>query len=191
MKRFTVYYTEQPTAGKDFIRLAASAYTHADCTKADIRREPTGKPFFENKALPFFSLSHSGGFTVCAMGPSPCGIDIQEHLLRGREQDPLYLCRLAKRFFHPDESAMLEKAESKELCPLFFDLWSAKESYVKYTGQGITAFPTFSVLSPDSLSPAVIQRILFSEEQMTPSKTSLFLTADDPFAFDLQELNFS
>ena len=36
----------------------------------------------------------------------------------------------------------------------FFDLWCAKESWLKYTGRGLSALPEAIVLAPDGQFPA-------------------------------------
>lgn len=143
-----------------FLRRAVALYTGRDCEEAVILREKRGKPYFADPSLPHFSLSHSGDFLACAMGPSPCGVDIQTHETAVRHMD-----RLAKRYFHPieweavlqaqrdrentahKESQLLPDTSSLSRTELFFAIWTAKESYVKYTGEGIIGrFSSFSVL---------------------------------------------
>lgn len=99
-------------------------------------KDSQGKPYFLHQANLHFSLSHSGDYWLAAFGSVPLGIDIQQHT-RCRRQD------LAKRFFHPAEDKWLAEQEHER----FFDIWAAKESYVKYTGQGIDDdFGEFSVV---------------------------------------------
>jgi 4'-phosphopantetheinyl transferase len=45
---------------------------------------------------------------------------------------------LAKRFFAPDESAVLAKAPTHHVPELFFELWTLKESYIKARGMGLS-----------------------------------------------------
>lgn len=102
-----------------------------------ILRDKKGKPFFSG--LPFcFSVSHSGDLWGCAFSPSRLGLDLQ------REQ-PCASASIARRFFHPLERRYAESAPDQKA---FFAVWTAKESYVKFTGEGITdAFSDFSVIS--------------------------------------------
>lgn len=90
-----------------------------------------GKPFFA--ALPEFqfNLSHSGTKVLCAVSDRPIGCDV-ERIGDCNE-------RLAKRFFHPDEYAALQKAAAdEERAALFYRLWTLKESFLKVTGRGLS-----------------------------------------------------
>ena len=88
-----------------------------------------GKPYFKDKnRFPFFNISHSGDYAVCALATCEVGIDIQK-IQR-------YSSRLLKRILTRQELSQLEQTEEKEA--LFCKLWSQKESYVKWSGQGIT-----------------------------------------------------
>ncbi len=161
MTPFVLYYTDERTESTVFIRRAAEMYLERPLTNADITRDPLGKPRFTDPALPRFSLSHSGGFTVCVMSPLPCGVDIQEHRLNGKTASHERLLKIARRFFHPAEAAHLADIPASVLTAAFFDLWAAKESYAKLTGQGVASFPSFSALAPP---PAVtIQNIPIRE----------------------------
>ena len=54
---------------------------------------------------------------------------------------------MARHFFHPQEIALLNKTTDEKLQQkLFFNLWSVKESYLKYTGSGLsTPLSSFEV----------------------------------------------
>ena len=94
-----------------------------------------GKPYFTRGDVKF-SLSHSGDFWLCAFSSREVGLDLQV------KKTCDYL-GIAKRFFHPQEYEYIT-AWGKEG---FFKIWTAKESYVKLTGQGIDQeFKHFSVL---------------------------------------------
>ena len=88
-----------------------------------------GKPYFKDKPhFPFFNISHSGEYAVCALATCEVGIDIQK-IQR-------YSPGLVKRILTKQEQAQLEQTKEKEA--LFCKLWSQKESYVKWSGEGIT-----------------------------------------------------
>lgn len=73
------------------------------------------------------------------------GLDIQ--LMREKG-----VCSVAKRFFHPEEYRYLQETGFSD----FFSLWTAKESYVKFTGEGITdGFSAFSVVDSQGLLSSV------------------------------------
>lgn len=86
---------------------------------------PHGKPYFSGGG-PGFSISHSGGYWVCALYDGPVGVDVQHHQRCAARS-------IARRHFHPDEYAWLEAVGFSR----FYDLWAARESYVKFTGSGI------------------------------------------------------
>ena len=91
---------------------------------------PHGKPYFKNYPEIRFSLSHSGNMAVLALSDSEVGIDIQEN--RG------YIERIAKRFYHEQEWKILENKDSVSECEkLFYQIWTGKEAYIKYTGKGM------------------------------------------------------
>lgn len=106
-----------------------------------------GKPYFAGLPGLHFSLSHSGGYWLAAIAAAPLGLDIQQ-------QQPCRREALAERFFHPRETAWLRRRGYTEKD--FFALWTAKESYVKYTGQGIDeSFSGFSVIADDAIVPGI------------------------------------
>ena len=110
---------------------------------AGIVRDPGGKPFFDGGNL-FLSISHSAPYIAVAISEVQVGIDIQRH----KKCDQV---SVARRFFHPDERDFVARNPG-----CFFDVWAAKESYVKYTGEGIiSAFRSFSVVDGEELSDSV------------------------------------
>ena len=111
-----------------------------------IARKERGKPYFPNQPGLHFSISHSGELWACALSRCPVGVDIQKHTKKRGESDRqtgARLLRLAERFFHPKEADWVRGDPQKR----FFRLWAAKESYVKYTGEGIGgSFGTFCLV---------------------------------------------
>lgn len=89
-----------------------------------------GKPYLKDYPEIFFSLSHSGTMAALALSDGEIGIDIQES--RG------YSEKIAKRFYHKDEFAMLQAVkEENGREKLFYQIWTGKEAYIKYTGTGM------------------------------------------------------
>ena len=120
---------EGPEASHRLLRRAASlaAPQLTDCTLA---RQTQGKPWFPAAPELHFSISHSGGRWVCAFADAPVGLDLQAHR-------PCRALALARRFFAPEEAEWLRSRGEAA----FFDLWCAKESWLKYTGRGLSALP--------------------------------------------------
>ena len=109
-----------------------------------IARTEKGKPYFLNNNSVHFSVSHSGGIFACAFSDEVIGIDIQEYKNRPDEEER---CRkIARRFFHPDEMDALDA----DTVSAFYNIWTAKEAYVKLTGQGIDGdFAEFCIFDLD------------------------------------------
>lgn len=109
--------------------------TGAAVSDFELARTETGKPHFKYAPQLHFSISHSGDFWLCAMGRQPLGLDVQQ-------RKALDAPKLARRFFHESESNYVISHPED-----FFLVWTAKESYVKFTGTGIAgAFRGFSVV---------------------------------------------
>ena len=124
-----IYYlrtSEEHGRSDGRLRLAAARDAGLDVNAAEliVARTAEGKPYFPRSGL-HCSVTHSGGIWLCAISALPVGVDLQRHQECDRN-------RIAKRFFHPDEARWLETREDA-----FFDVWCAKEGYVKYTGEGM------------------------------------------------------
>ena len=82
-----------------------------------------------------FSLSHTHGFVACAVARGPgrfdIGVDIEsvERIVDARD--------VARRFFAPSETAMLDACSDELRAATFVDLWTLKEAYVKAIGRGL------------------------------------------------------
>ncbi len=111
-----------------------------------IARTERGKPYFPDRRDLHFSISHSRDLWACAFSGRPVGLDVQAHVKKRGEGDgeaAARLGRMAERFFHPEEAAWVREDPFER----FFRIWAAKESYVKYTGEGIGAgFGRFCVM---------------------------------------------
>ncbi len=153
--RVRIYYCEWNRDGgpssHDLLRSAVEADLGRVVSSFSVcRNKEHGKPYIKELPDLPFSITHSGGFWVCAVGEGEVGLDLQE--VRDRETE-----KIARRFFHPSETAWLRSRGPDE----FFRLWAAKESYVKYTGEGLTkGLDYFSVI--DGV-PAFQQEIPFRE----------------------------
>lgn len=99
-----------------------------------VRRDANSKPSLRSGA-PEFSVSHSGDYWSCAVSRGVVGLDIQLHT-------PCDCEKIARRFFTPEEQTYLrERGEVG-----FFELWTAKESYIKWRGSGLDELRAFSVV---------------------------------------------
>lgn len=87
-----------------------------------------GKPFLSRHPEIFFNISHSGEYAACAVGRIPVGIDIQF-------RKPGDHRKLARRILTSEEWTAYETSGCDE--QIFYTFWTKKESYLKYTGEGI------------------------------------------------------
>ncbi len=148
-----LYITEKRATTDEAVLSLVPKYLAAagrEPRKLKIARAEKGKPYFEDCSDIHFSVSHSGEFFACAFAEFPIGLDIQEHIKRQNETDAQAAERcmkIAKRFFHPDEVDALEL----DTVSAFYKIWTAKESFVKLTGQGIDGeFGDFCIFDLDS-----------------------------------------
>ena len=93
----------------------------------EIFREEKGKPVFTE--LPVnFSVSHTGNLWVCLLseGDSPVGVDVQ-NIRKARME------RIMEWYFTGDEIEYVSQKGEEA----FFQIWTRKEAYAKYTGKGL------------------------------------------------------
>ncbi len=99
-----------------------------------IIRNDCEKPYFEDGGA-HFSISHDGGFAVCALSfKSVVGVDLTRlpHRLDADTRR-----RLAARCFTPDEAQSVADTDGEELFAL---LWARREAVGKLEGGGVTPF---------------------------------------------------
>lgn len=99
----------------------------------EIRKGAHGKPYTLNTPA-HFNISHSGNYTVLAVSDKPIGIDME--IIRD------FSAILAKKLFNDDELRYIagdnpsRKKSTMQRC--FYEIWTAKEAYLKYTGKGLS-----------------------------------------------------
>ena len=155
-----IFNTDSSFSTEDRIRTAVRAFLSSHPSKSrssyacddaspEIRRAALGKPYLPDMPGVYVSASHSGDYLVCAVADAEIGVDIQRHeALKNENEDETdaRLRKLAKRFLHPDEAEFISERPWER----FFKVWTAKESYVKYTGAGLDDnIKTFSVIPAD------------------------------------------
>ncbi len=100
---------------------------------------PFGKPLLSDGSY-HFNISHSEDIVAVCVHDTPIGIDVEKI----NDIDP----KIAMRFFAPAEllylfghepkDADLEKVLPPDARLRFFEIWTAKEAYLKYSGEGMT-----------------------------------------------------
>lgn len=91
------------------------------------------KPFLKEHPELHINISHSGDYAVAAFSDEEVGIDIEKI----RNVTP----SLMRYTLDEREFASLEDLSGDRLEKAFFKYWTAKESFVKYLGIGLTVRP--------------------------------------------------
>ncbi len=86
-----------------------------------------GKPVLTGLEQIQFNLSHCQLAVACGLSDRPIGVDVQNW-------DPRHLA-VAKQVCSPRELVLLQQVAEPDIA--FSRLWTRKESYGKFTGQGI------------------------------------------------------
>lgn len=103
-----------------------------------IRYSRYGKPYLENSNI-HFNISHSGDWVVCAMGDSEIGVDIE--VMKQIDFHAVY------HYFSNTEIERLDAVDLVTNPDAFYQIWTLKESYVKYLGLGLQCpFSNFSIM---------------------------------------------
>ena len=142
-----------------FAKLCVCDYIGRRPERVEIKFEKNryGKPFIQELRRKkggrinrdaFFSLSHSGDILICAVSHCNIGADCQVVNIRD-----IKTCRkIAGRFFSPRENLVLDQLPDDDYTDKFFELWTKKEAYVKYTGRGLSeGLDTFSVFDVENV----------------------------------------
>lgn len=96
------------------------------------------KPYMKYISEFSYNISHSGDWVVIAYGKTPVGVDI-EKIQMGNE-------RIADKVFTIEEKNYMNSATDYDKCKKFTQIWTLKESYIKYLGTGLsTRMDSFSV----------------------------------------------
>lgn len=130
--------TDESSNREELLKYTATLYSGLDSSMFKKAYDEQGKPYFNGLEGIKYSISHSGEYWACAFGTEDVGLDLQRHDECRRES-------IANRFFHEDEKKYLK--EKGYVADAFFEIWSKKESYIKYVGKGLSlGLESFSVL---------------------------------------------
>lgn len=96
-----------------------------------IERDLSGKPYIKTLKREWqINLSHSGSWVVCSIGRFNSGVDVETETADFEE--------IARHFFSPKEFSALQIMPLSCRKKAFLCYWTIKESYLKYTGEGLT-----------------------------------------------------
>ena len=92
-----------------------------------VARTEKGKPYFPDRPGLHFSLSHTKGAALCALSDAPVGADMEP--IRPRRETLWKFCMTEEEFsrFQAQGGGWEE----------FYQIWTLKEAWCKYTGDGL------------------------------------------------------
>ena len=148
---------------------------------AVVRVDPNGKPRAVGDKV-HFNVSHSGRYVACAVADVPVGIDIEAE---GENLDLLAAVAM------PEEREVFSCMPEGEREALFCRMWTAKESYMKAVGLGMSIPPeSFRVVRDGGISDVWLPRPYRIRELAAPVgyRASVCAAGDpgDP-AFELMD----
>ncbi|MCM1363754.1 MAG: 4'-phosphopantetheinyl transferase superfamily protein [Faecalibacterium sp.] len=92
-----------------------------------IEYHANGKPLFSESGF-YFNISHSDGFVCVAVADSEIGLDVQ--IIKPSSDN------LRKKVLSIGELSAVRESDDPD--ELFIDIWTRKESFLKFTGAGIS-----------------------------------------------------
>ncbi|MGB3560659.1 MAG: 4'-phosphopantetheinyl transferase superfamily protein [Geitlerinemataceae cyanobacterium] len=117
-------------AARGILRTLLGRYLKCAPHQVQFSYSDRGKPFIADSSL-HFNVSHSGGLALYAIAYNRLvGIDVES--IRSIEVE-----QLAKRFFCDREYQQLCQLSDARKDSAFFIYWTAKEAYLKATGEGL------------------------------------------------------
>jgi phosphopantetheinyl transferase len=123
-----------------------------DFPMESIRIADTRKPFLPDERY-HFSISHAGDMAAAIVSSNRrVGIDVEHYQPR--------ILRIAHKFLHPDERAMVDALEPvpENQVPVLILLWSVKETLYKWLGRGEVDFSDH--LRVEAFTPAAEGQLL-------------------------------
>ena len=120
------------TLGRAALRLLLGRYLGADPQALTLATGPWGKPHLPRCPLRF-NVTHSGGHALLAFAwRQEVGVDLEQM------QPDLPTEELAPQVLSDREHAWLRECAPEQRSAAFLTLWTAKEAYVKASGQGLS-----------------------------------------------------
>lgn len=99
-----------------------------------------GKPFCSNFPNIYFNISHGGKYIVLAISNNAVGVDVEMWKRKVNFE-------IITRYFSQKEIEQLSHLTIEARQQLFFQYWTAKESYLKMLGTGLTKLlSSFSIV---------------------------------------------
>ena len=120
---------------RGILRQLLAAYLNVDSNYLGFDYSSRGKPRLKECLFGSnlqFNISHSDELALYAItSDRRIGVDLE--YLRSMDD----VAKIARRFFSAAESELIASLSGNEQKQVFFELWTAKEAYLKATGEGI------------------------------------------------------
>ena len=130
-------------AARGMLRKILGQYLDKPPQQIQFHYQPNGKPFLDlnSDEIPLcFNLSHSEDLALLALGLNlQIGIDLEWM------REVHSLLKIAQRYFSEAEFHKLNQLEGQQQIATFFSIWTAKEAYVKATGEGLSGLSTMEL----------------------------------------------
>jgi 4'-phosphopantetheinyl transferase len=127
-KRLSCLLIDTQSINEIFVKYCIQQVTGCKLCDVKIERDENGKPYVSNFIELYFNLSHSHNLLICVISEKQVGIDV-EFIKKYTVSDKLVA------FFSNIEWAYIQSFQNK--AHPFYELWTLKESYLKYLGVGL------------------------------------------------------
>lgn len=117
-------------AARDFVRVRVAQLTGRRHDSLIFSAGAHGKPYIEDSPV-HFNLSHCGNVVIAAFSESEVGADI-ELIARGRS------AVVQKKFTQGERDYIAVAPSEKEANRRFYEIWTAKEAFLKLYGVGLS-----------------------------------------------------
>lgn len=120
---------------RGLLRSILSTYTGIAAAEIKLQRNQHGKPLLaESMPAIQFNMTHTQSRLLIALSSeNTVGIDIEN---RHRK---VKMAQLAQKIMSGNELAYFQTLDQEQQVQVFFENWTAKEAYLKATGEGISA----------------------------------------------------
>ena len=123
--------------GELLLKYVLEKFWNLDYAQLEFVENEFGKPLLKSNSI-HFNISHSGDWVVGVCAEFPVGIDIE------KIENPPY--EIMKQNFTEFEITQIAGAPDSKKAEKFFSIWTAKESYIKMIGTGLSSgLDSFSV----------------------------------------------
>lgn len=119
----------QHNSGFELLKESLRKEFDLDISREDIYIDDKGKPYLRGAKNCFFNISHCDGLCCCILSICECGIDCEKI----RDYRP----NVVRRIFTDSELLWFGQLDPNDRKRFFFILWTLKEAFGKYTGNGI------------------------------------------------------